>query len=160
MPAHIPQLKLRLDAAHQHASTPWQAGGAIMYLGGKLKLVLDTAAREPLRIDRELHLPLPPAATPRQIRDAAESWLRDEALRCFAAIVVQKSALAGRHAPAIALIFGKRGDWARRDGGEGDVLRCHWRLIEQPMSIVEQVLAQALTQVSASPTGDDLFALH
>lgn len=157
MPAHIPQLNLRLDAANPQADAPWQAGGAIVHLGDSLTLVLDTAAREPLQIDRELHLPLPPAATPRQIRDAAESWLRDEAQRCFTAIVVQKSALAGRHAPGVALTFGKRGDWARR---EGELLRCHWRLIQQPLSVVEQVLAQVLMQGSEMPVSDDLFALH
>jgi hypothetical protein len=159
MQPHTPQLKLRLDAATDPKDAPWQAGGTIVYLGGHLTLVLDTAAREPLRIDRELHLPLPPAATPRQIRDAAESWLRDEALRVF----TEKSALAGRHPVRVVLCFGKRGDWAKReggDGGEGDMLRCHWRLIEQPLSIVEQVLAQALTPVLATAVSDDLFALH
>jgi len=160
MPAHPPQLNLRLDAATQQADTPWRAGGAVIYLDSYLMLVLDTAACEPVRIDNELHLPLPPAATPRQIRDAAESWLRDEALRRFTAIVMQKSALAGRHAPGVALTFGKHGDWAKREGGEGDMLRCHWRLIEQPLAVVEQVLARALTQVFATPVSDDLFALH
>jgi hypothetical protein len=154
MPAHLPQLTLRLDAANPLADTPWRAGGTIVYLGGRLTLVLDTAAREPLRIDSELHLPLPPAATPRQIRDAAESWLRDEALRIFA-----KSALAGRHPARVVLCFGKRGDWARRDGGEGDVLRCHWRLIEQPLAVVEQVLGHALSQGQPTRVSDDLFAL-
>lgn len=157
MPAHIPQLTLRLDAANPLADRPWQAGSVVVHLGESLTLVLDTAARESLRSAGELHLPLPPAATPRQIRDAAESWLRDEALRCFAAIVAQQSALAGRQVPGIALTFGKRSDWARR---EGAVLRCHWRLIEQPPDIVEQVLARALMQAAATPVSDDLFALH
>lgn len=153
MQPHTPQLNLRLDAATGGKDSPWQAGGTIVYLGGRLTLVLDTAAHESLCIDRELHLPLPPAATPRQIRDAAESWLRDEALRVFS----EKSALAGRHPMRVVLCFGKRGDWTKR---EGDMLRCHWRLIEQPLSIIEQVLAQAQTQVSATSVSDDLFALH
>lgn len=154
MPHHTPQLNLRLDAATLPAATPWRAGGTIVYLGNRLTLVLDTAAREPLRSGSELHLPLPPAATARQIRDAAESWLRDEALRIFT-----KSALAGRHPARVVLCFGKRGDWARRDGGEGDVLRCHWRLIEQPLAIVEQVLGHALSRGQPAQVGDDLFAL-
>jgi predicted metal-dependent hydrolase len=156
MPSPTPQLNLRLDVAVASNDVPWRAGGTIACLGHHLTLVLDTAAREPVRIDAELHLPLPPAATPRQIRDAAESWLRDEALRCFTAIVRQKSALAGRQPPGIALTFGKRGDWARH---EGDMLRCHWRLIEQPRLVVEQVLGQALKRNQASPVSDDLFAL-
>lgn len=152
MPQRTPQLNLRLDAANPLDATPWRAGGTIAYLGAPLTLVLDTAAREPLRCDDELHLPLPPAATTRQIRDAAESWLRDEALRVFA----QKSALAGRHPLRVVLCYGKRGDWAKC---EGAVLRCHWRLIEQPPGVVEQVLAQALAQSAALPASADLFAL-
>lgn len=147
MPQRTPQLTLRLDAAKPLDDTSWRAGGTIAYLGATLTLVLDTAAREPLRMGSELHLPLPPAATARQIRDAAESWLRDEAARRFAEYCRLR----------IVLGFGKHGDWARRDG---DILRCHWRLIEQPLAVVEQVLAQALTQVSATPVSDDLFALH
>lgn len=152
MKPHAPQLALRLDAAAEDADARWHAGGTIVYLGAPLVLVLDTAAPLPVRIGDELHLPLPPAATARQIRDAAESWLRDEALRLFN----EKSALAGRHAPRVVLTFGKRGDWVRRDG---DVLRCHWRLIEQPAAVVDQVLAQAAPPQAAADC-DDLFALH
>ncbi|MHB1427518.1 MAG: hypothetical protein ACYC5U_11360 [Rhodocyclaceae bacterium] len=152
MPQRTPQLNLRLDAENPLDASPWRAGGTIVYLGTRLTLVLDTAAREPLRSGSELHLPLPPAATPRQIRDAAESWLRDEALRIFA----QQSALTGRHPMRVVLCFGKRSDWAKC---EGAVLRCHWRLIEQPLGVVEQVLAQALAQAAALPACDDLFAL-
>lgn len=158
MPQRNPQLNLRLDAASPLDDTPWQAGGTIVYLGTRLTLVLDTAAREPLRSGSELHLPLPPAATPRQIRDAAESWLRDEALRVFAA-ALQKSACARRRldaVPRVVLRFGKRSDWTKR---EGDVLRCHWRLIEQPPGVIEQVLGHALSQGQPAQVGDDLFAL-
>ncbi|MDP1605264.1 MAG: hypothetical protein Q8L93_01215 [Rhodocyclaceae bacterium] len=151
MRARTPQLALRLEAAAPDNDTPWCAGGSVVYLGETLTLSLDTACRAPARIGAELHLPLPPAATPRQIRDAAESWLRDEALRIF-----QKSALAGRRPLQIVLAFGKRSDWVRRDG---DVLRCHWRLIEQPSTIIEQVLGRALAAMRPEPVCDDLFAL-
>ena len=151
MPTHVPQLNLRLDAAHD-PDTPWRAGGVIVYLGASLTLILDTTAREPIRIDGELHLPLPPAATPRQIRDAAESWLRDEALRVF----TQKSALAGRHSLRVVLGFGKRGNWAKC---EGEVLRCHWRLIEQTPTVIEQVLGRELLRAQSTKVSDDLFAL-
>lgn len=134
----------------------WRAGGRIVYLGGSLSLVLDTSSREPTHMADELHLPLPPAASPRQIRDAAESWLRDEALRTFTASVAQKSALAGRQPPGIALAFGKRSDWVRIDG---KTLRCHWRLIEQAPAIIDQVLGRALVTWQPAPLSDDLFAL-
>jgi predicted metal-dependent hydrolase len=150
-----PQLALRLDAAAPDPDARWRAGAAIDYLGARLTLVLDTACRAPERVDRQLHLPLPPAAAPRQIRDAAESWLRDEALRIFDQVVAAKSALAGRCAPRSVLVFGKRGDWVRV---EGELLRCHWRLVEQPLAVIEQVLGQALAAYAA-PACDDLFAL-
>lgn len=153
-----PQLALRLDAAAPDMDAPWCAGSRVAYLGGSLTLVLDTACRLPERVGDELHLPLPPAATPRQVQDAAESWLRDEALRLFSAIG-QKSALAGRRsamALRIVLSFGKRGDWVKREGG---ILRCHWRLVEQPMSVIEQVLGRAHAEATAVPHCDDLFAL-
>jgi predicted metal-dependent hydrolase len=156
MKPRIPQLALRLDAAAPDADAPWRAGGTIAFLGGKLTLVLDTACPLPERVGAELHLPLPPAATPRQIRDAAESWLRDEALRQFNAVAAAKSALGGRRQPRIVLTFGKGGDWVRV---EGETLRCRWRLIEQPETVVAQVLERAVAQTCQAPACDDLFAL-
>lgn len=151
-----PQLALRLEADKPDSDGCWRAGGAVGYLGGTLTLVLDTSCREPTRMADELHLPLPPAARPRQICDAAESWLRDEALRNFAAIVAQKSALTGRQAPPIVLAFGKRSDWVRV---ENQTLRCHWRLIEQSLPVIEQVLGRALASLQPATVCDDLFAL-
>ena len=166
MKTRQPQLALRLDAATPDAAAIWRAGGAIVCRGGVLTLTLDTTCRLPERIGDELHLPLPPAATAQQIRDAAESWLRDEALRFFTA-VCQKSLAAGnsRGAPAgnstarIVLTFGKRGDWVKR---EGDVLRCHWRLIEQTDATILQVLGRACGEMAAETAqaglSNDLFA--
>ncbi|MDP1651236.1 MAG: DUF45 domain-containing protein [Rhodocyclaceae bacterium] len=156
MKQHGPQLALRLDAAPPDSAAPWCAGGRIVYLGAPLTLVLDTACRAPERVAGELHLPLPPGVSARQIRDAAESWLRDAALALFEHIALQKSALAGRRSPHITLMLGRCNDWVRNDGG---VLRCHWRLIEQPQAIIEQVLGHALAEMLPTPACDDLFAL-
>ncbi|MDP3036192.1 MAG: DUF45 domain-containing protein [Rhodocyclaceae bacterium] len=158
MSARTPQLALRLEAAATapDRDVPWCTGSGVTYLGEFLRLELDTACRAPERCAGQLHLPLPPAATQRQIRDAAESWLRDEALRTFATFVAQKSALAERRPPRIALVFGKRSDWVRQDG---DVLRCHWRLIEQPLVIIEQMIGRALAAMQPELVCDDLFAL-
>lgn len=151
-----PQLALRLEAAAPDPETSWGAGGTVACRGMRLTLVLDTACRLPERSGDELHLPLPPAATPRQIRDAAESWLRDEAQRLFSAMV-QKSLPAERPLPRIVLAFGKHGDWAKR---EGELLRCHWRLIEQTDATIEQVLLKAMAAgaPAPAPTCGDLFA--
>lgn len=151
MKPRTPQLTLRLDAAMPAPNAHWGAGTVIAYLGGPLTLVLDTACRVATRIGDELHLPLPPAATSRQICDAAESWLREEAQQIF-----EKSALAGRQDWVIKLIFGKRGDWARLEGKQ---LRCHWRLIEHPLPVIHQVLSAALASQPPAVAADDLFAL-
>lgn len=152
MKPRTPQLTLRLDAATPEPDTHWGAGTTLAYLGGRLTLVLDTTCRVAMRIGDELHLPLPPAATARQICDAAESWLRDEALRLF----TEKSTLAGRQSVAVKLVFGKRSDWVRIEGRQ---LRCHWRLIEQPLPVIAQVLNQALARQAPAQISDDLFAL-
>jgi predicted metal-dependent hydrolase len=156
MKPRAPQLSLRLEAAFPATEAQWRAGAEIAWLGGTLTLVLDTASRESMRLTNELHLPLPPAATARQIRDAAESWLRDEALHTFAEIVAKKSALAGRRPVRIVLAFGKRSDWVHAEDGQ---LRCHWRLIEQPAAVIAQVLGRALDTMQATPVCDDLFSL-
>lgn len=154
MKPQAPQLPLRLDTRPLDNDAPWRAGGRIVHLGSPLTLVPDTACRAPERVADELHLPLPPGASARQIRDAAESWLRDAALARFERIVRQKSALAGRRAPRITLMLGRCNDWLRRDG---DLLRCHWRLIEQPQAIIAQVLERALAEMLPAPVCDDLF---
>ncbi len=152
MTPRTPQLTLRLDAVMPQPDTHWGTGTTIAYLGGRLTLVLDTTCRGAMRIGDELHLPLPPAATTRQICDTAESWLREEALRLF----TEKSTLAGRQSVAIKLVFGKRSDWVRLEGKQ---LRCHWRLIEQPMKVITQVLTQAMASQATALVSDDLFAL-
>ncbi|MFN6961443.1 MAG: hypothetical protein ACK4N6_04305 [Rhodocyclaceae bacterium] len=154
MPKPGPQLDLRLDAAAPDHDARWCAGGRIAYLGGWLILRLDTDRRTPERVGEELHLPLPPGAMPRQIRDMAEAWLREEAQRILQDMV-RKSALAGRHPCRVMLSFSRHGDWARRDG---DSLRCHWRLIEQPLAVIEQALVWALAEETAAAAANDLFS--
>jgi hypothetical protein len=74
-----PQLKLKLDSNSPDPASRWHDGATLAYLGGSLRLVLGTQHKEALREGDTLDLPLPPQATPRQIQDRAEAWLRDEA---------------------------------------------------------------------------------
>ncbi len=156
MTARDPQLALRLDAAPPDPALRWHDGAALAFLGRTLTLRLDSAAREAALEGEQLHLPLPPQATPRQIRDRAEAWLRDAAYSRLSEILVRKSTAAGRRPPGLALSFAARGHWAepREDGS----LRCNWRLIEQPLPVIEQVLGRAVTALPAEHAEDDLFA--
>jgi predicted metal-dependent hydrolase len=127
----------------------------LAFLGGNLRLVLGTEHKDALREGDMLDLPLPPQATPRQIQDRAEAWLRDEAKRQLQQVIEQKAALAGRMAPRLTLSFAARGNWV--EAQDGNTLRCNWRLIEQPMAVIEQAIARAIAALPPEDRGFDLF---
>ena len=150
-----PQLTLKLDSSGPDPASRWHDGATLAFLGGSLRLVLGTRHKEALREGDTLDLPLPPQATPRQIQDRAEAWLREEAKRRLQQVIQQKSALAGRRAPRLALSFAARGNWVEVQNG--DSLRCNWRLIEQPMPVIEQAIAGAIAALPPEGGGFDLF---
>ena len=150
-----PQLKLKLDNNTPAPASRWHDGAALAYLGGSLRLVLGTQHQEALREGETLDLPLPPQATPRQIQDRAEAWLRGEAKRQLQQIIEQKATQAGRRAPRLTLSFAARGNWVEVQ--DGHALRCNWRLIEQPMAAIEQAIARAVASLPPDDGGFDLF---
>ena len=150
-----PQLTLKLDSSGPDPASRWHDGAALAFLGGSLRLVLDTRNQEALREGDTLDLPLPPQATPRQIQDRAEAWLREEAKRRLQQIIEQKSALAGRRAPRLALSFAARGHWV--EVHDSATLRCNWHLIEQPVAVIEQAIARAIAALPPEDGGFDLF---
>ena len=150
-----PQIALRLEASEPDPAGRWHDGAALAYLGGSLRLVLGTPHHEALHTGDTLELPLPPEATPRQIQDRAEAWLREQAKRILEQVIAQKSALAERRAPRLALSFAARGHWV--EARDSDVLRCNWRLIEQPLPVIEQAIARGIATLPAEDQGFDLF---
>jgi predicted metal-dependent hydrolase len=113
--------------------------------------------REATRDGDVLHLPLPPQASPRQVQDAAESWLRACALRVVGAQAAMEARRLGRAAPDISLSFASRASWLQPDDRGG--LRCHWRLIEQSPEVIAQVVARAVAALPPPVETPDLFAL-
>ena len=150
-----PQIALRLDGSEPDPAGRWHDGAALAYLGGSLRLVLGTPHHEALHTGDTLELPLPPEATPRQIQDRAEAWLREQAKRILEQVIAQKSALAGRRAPRLALSFAARGHWV--EARDGDILRCNWRLIEQPLPVIELAIARGIATLPAQDRACDLF---
>jgi len=150
-----PQLKLRLDGDSPDPASRWHDGATLAFLGGSLQLVLGTRHQEALREGDTLALPLPPQATPRQIQDRAEAWLREEAKRVLQQVIEQRSALTERRAPRLMLSFAARGNWVEVQGK--DTLRCNWRLIEQPLPAIEQAIARAIAALPPPDGGFDLF---
>lgn len=150
-----PQLALRLDASLPDVDKRWHDGATITCLGRELKLHLRTQGKVAEQEDNILHLPLPPQASPRQIQDSAEAWLRQQGLHYLNALVTEKSALAGRRAPAISLSFSSQAHWI--DVQEPGALRCNWRLLEQPPATIEVTISRALDR-SASLTRPEMTA--
>jgi predicted metal-dependent hydrolase len=151
-----PQLALRLDFEPPDASARWRDGARLAYLGKDIVLTLDTRRSAAALEDGVLHLPLPPEATPRQIQDGAEAWLRHEAQRVLTLCIGMQARARGRAIPRCSLSFAARGHWVQPDGRGG--LRCHWRLIEQPVELMEQTLGLAIAKLPASAETPDLFA--
>lgn len=136
----------------------WFDGASIDYLGQTLQLKLDTDRKQPMReegvLPGVLHLPLPPNATERQIQDAAESWLRNEAELLFSHMIAAEVKKSGLELPALSLSFSVRGSWTQV---EAHMIRVNWRLIEQPLSVVDLTLRRAVAALSSYRTTADLF---
>jgi predicted metal-dependent hydrolase len=155
-----PQLSFNLGGAVTDSASRWHDGAPLAFLGGSLHLVLGSKHQEALREGDTLNLPLPPQATPRQIQDRAEAWLREEAKCRLQQVIEQKflegrTALAVRRAPRFALSFAARGHWVEVQAP--NTLRCNWRLIEQPMDVIEQAIARAVAALPPEEHGFDLF---
>lgn len=148
-----PQMALRLDAAE--SGRAWREGTELSCLGDRLYIALGSADAEARREGNALILPLPPEATPRQVQDRAEAWLREEAVRVFQRLIEQKSAAAGRQPPRLALSFAARAHWVEAQGT--DTLRCNWRLVEQPLPAIEQAIARGIAALPPAQGGFDLF---
>lgn len=151
-----PQLSLRLDLAAPDPADRWRDGARLAYLGGEIVLSLDTGRRSATLEDGVLHLPLPPEATPRQVQDGAETWLRKEAARMLSLCVAMQARAQGRPIPECSLSFAARASWVQPDGRGG--LRCNWRLVELPLPTIEQVIAAAIAKLPPAVVIDDLFA--
>jgi len=150
-----PQLNLKLDANEPDPAARWHEGAALAFLGGTLTLSLGGTQKDVWREGDTLHLPLPPQATPRQIQDRAESWLREEAKSYLNQLIAQKSALATRRTPRLALSFSARGHWI--EILDAEAVRCNWRLIEQAPPVIELAVSRAIAALPPQESSFDLF---
>lgn len=161
MKPRSPQLALRLDSAPPDPAARWRDGASLAYLGGHLALRLDTDRKAADLDAGVLHLPLPPAATPRQVQDGVEAWLRQEAARLIGASVERHAQRLGRdikNTPRWALSFSARSGWVQShaDGS----LRFNWRLIEQPTALIDQTVGHALASLPVGGTTVDLWGMQ
>lgn len=160
MKSRSPQLNLPFSPAPSFvAQAPrWRDGAELQYLGACLVLRLDTDRKAAICDGDVLHLPLPPAATPRQIQDGVEAWLRQEALRLIGASIERLSQNLARPVPPWGLSFSARSDWVQ--GRADGALRCNWRLIEQPPALIEQAVSRALAALPSANAMADLWEVQ
>jgi predicted metal-dependent hydrolase len=156
MKKRSPQLSLRLDSAVADPLAPWLDGKWLPFLGAGLALRLSTGREAAVREGSNLHITLPPQPTARQIRDCAEAWLRDEARRLIESAVSRHTERLGCPPPRWILSFAARANWAQAD--TTGTLRFHWRLIEQPAEVIDQVVSHAIAAWAPTEAHSDLFA--
>ena len=146
----IPQLALRLGKLPDGA-VQWQDGVGVAYLGGEICLHLSSEDFLARLNGDILHLPLPPAASARQIQDSAEAWLRQQCLvkveEVFAQLQNRQLVLATRRQLNFQLSFAARAPWIIAE--DANTLRCNWRLIEHAPQTIAQHAEKALRQLHA-----------
>lgn len=161
MPKHVQnprQLMLQIVRPEKVAET-WQNGTPLAWFGTVVTIRLNSTVRETTLADDNLYLPLPPAASPRQVQDMAEAWLRREALHLISGMLEVECVRLKCLPLRVSLSFAHHADWSFDDGRGG--LRFHWRLAEQPESVIRQVVQHAITRWLARtsrPTSMELFA--
>ena len=131
----------------------WRDGASLPFLGQPVRLVLDPSHAfgagggallpDALGAD-QLHLALPRAAAPEQIRDAVQAWLMRQAKILF-------QQRLDHFAPQLQVKWrklslssaGTRWGSARADGS----IRLHWRLIHFRLAVIDYVVVHELSHL-------------
>lgn len=143
-------------ARHEHLQAnriDWRDGASLPYLGQPVRLVLDpshafgTGGGSLLPDGHgadQLHLALPHAAAPEQIRDAVQAWLMRQAKTLF-------QQRLDHYAPQLQVQWrklslssaGTRWGSARADGS----IRLHWRLVHFRLAVIDYVVVHELSHL-------------
>ena len=150
------QLSLHLETGSSGIAEPWRNGMTLAYQGTSVVLCLETVFQTPQLLEGTLHLPLPPGAVARQIQDAVEAWLRQEAQRVIAETLRVAAQRLNCRVPKWSLSFSAQTDWVQHhpDGS----FRFSWRLVEQPSEVIRQIVDMALKRFVETPVTVDLWS--
>ncbi|GKS98630.1 M48 family metallopeptidase [Acidovorax sp. SUPP3434] len=135
------------------ARIAWGDGAVLPYLGEPLTIVLDPAHRfrgpggalvEGPGGQRQLHIGLPHAAAPAQVRDAVQAWLMRDARQRFTARLDHFAPLLGVRWTSLRLSSAQtRWGSARSDGS----IRLNWRLLHYRPAVIDYVVAHELSHL-------------
>jgi len=134
--------KRRLPQVH------FAEGGKLPYLGSELTLRLRADLRAcALAIGPdgdELRLALPPQAAEAQVRDAVQSWLKEQARRVLEERLLELSSRSAVSYSSWAL-SSARSQWGSC-GADGRI-RLNWRLIHFALPVIDYVVAHELAHL-------------
>jgi predicted metal-dependent hydrolase len=148
--------KLRVRQLRQQqletASTQWQDGGTVPYLGVRITLALDSSRKKPTftgvrhapRDGDMLYLPLPADAERERIRDSVHGWLQQQAREHFDQRLHFFLARSG-----LAMRRWRLSSAATRWGScssEGNIM-LNWRLIHFGQDVVDYVVAHEIAHL-------------
>lgn len=132
----------------------WQDGTTFPFLGSEVTLRLDGAREEIELREGALHLPLPPQAGEKQIKDSVQAWLQAQARLAIGAQLEAACQRLGMAIPPWRLSFAA-GSWGgvERDGR----LRISWRLVHVTLEEIGSVVCRCLAQLKASSPAPELW---
>lgn len=132
----------------------WQDGARFPYLGREVILCLDSECEAIVLRDGRLHLPLPPEAGEKQIKDSVQGWLQAQARRVLEAQLAATCQRLGMPMPPWRLSYAA-GTWGGVDA-DGR-LRLSWRLVHVTPEETATVLSRFLLQLKAANRAPELW---
>lgn len=146
--AKLQQFKERQTEQFQQA-IEWRHGAEVPYLGRTLQLCVlargvAQVQGQDLMPEQMLPVSLPPGATVTQVRDAAQAWLKKQALALFEQRLQHFAPLLGVRWQKLSLSSAStRWGSARTDGH----IRLNWRLVHLPISQIDYVVVHELAHL-------------
>ncbi|PIT79001.1 metal-dependent hydrolase [Limnohabitans sp. B9-3] len=133
----------------------WCDGVVVPYLGGQLKVVLDSGSAlkknsaqfEPALHDLSPHtlrLALPLHATPEQIRDAVQAWLMRQAKALFTERLHHFAPLLNVQWQRLSLSSAAT-RWG--SASSSGAIRLNWRLVHHKLDVIDYVVAHELSHL-------------
>lgn len=133
----------------------WQDGARFPFLGREVVLCLDGGRDRIELCEGRLHLPLPPEAGEKQVKDGVQGWLQAQAQLAIGAQLEAGCRRLNMPKPPWRLSFAA-GAWGGVD--PDGRLRLSWRLIHIPPEEIGNVVCRFLAQLGAMRRAPELWA--
>ena len=135
--------------------TRWQDGVRFPYLGCEVVLRLDGGRDRIELCEGRLHLPLPPEAGEKQVKDSVQGWLQAQARQAIEEQLEAGCRRLDMPMPPWRLSFAS-GTWGGVD--PDGRLRLSWRLVHIAPNEISNVACRFLSQLKASTPAPELWA--